>query len=105
MHVVMRVQPDRYIHPHQCTDGVHIQHHATIRAHLSKNQLDAVIKVICKKYGNDVKIVPRRQDNREADITLAYSQHRLQDSESVIEFENWLVDQMRIAQNNQLVCP
>lgn len=91
MHVILRIQPDRYVHPHHCEADILVHRHPTIRAQLSRPQLRAVLSDIRTHHGRDVSIRRhRRWRFAEADLVLAYSQHRLITSEAVIAFEEWI---------------
>jgi hypothetical protein len=97
MHVVLRIQPHRYIHKHHCEQAIVVHRHPTIRAMLSRSQLRLILKEIRDQHGEDVSIRRRWWRLDEADIVLAYSQHRLTDSSLVQTFEQWVENMVRRA--------
>jgi hypothetical protein len=90
MHVVIRIDPEHYVHPHQCSQGVQVRHHPTFRTHISLDELHAILRLVREKHGKGITIRQSYWKPEEADITLAYSQHHLTTSDIVMEFEAWV---------------
>ena len=93
MHVVMRILPKEYIHTHHCLDGVAVHKHSAFRAMIPRKHLRQIKREIRSRHGKTVR-VKQRGWWKTADVTLAYSQHHLADSEAVTGFEEWIKNLM-----------
>jgi hypothetical protein len=64
---------------------------------MSRSQFRAIMREIRDQHGEDVKIRRLWRRFGEADVVLAYSQHRLTDSGLVQTFEQWVENMVRRA--------